>query len=248
MYLKKYLYILFFSVCLTSCYTYRSVGLIQENNSSLPEYEQADYQDYRIRINDEIIYRLITTDASFTALIPNATSASTQNSYSYRVMEDGTIDLPFVKAISVEGMTIKEATAEVERRFKELVSDATVKLTINRTFAVIGELSSGVYPIYKEKMTIYQALALTGDITNTGDRKHVKILREIDGGTQVLEFDIRPTSVIKSEYYYIYPNDIIYVQRSQSSFFKTASFSGFLGIINSTITLFTTVYMFTKLK
>ena len=249
MQLKKYLYILFISICFTSCYTYRSIGLIQEDKVFLPKYEQADYEDYRIRVNDELLYRLITTDESFTFLVPDATSMNSgQGSYMYRVMEDGTIDLPFVRAISVAGLTIKEATAEVERRFKEILPDATVKLALNKTFTVIGEVSSGIYPIYKEKMTIYQALAMTGDITNTGDRKHVKILRKIDNETQVLEFDIRPASVIKSEYYYIYPNDIVYVQRSKSSFFKVTSLSGFLGLINTTITLFATVYTYTKLN
>lgn len=215
---------------------------MQENNISLPEYDSVEYKDYRIRVNDEIVYRLITDDETIAKLIPTGSSSS--GVLTYRVMDDGTIDLPFVKEIPVLGLTVLEAQDEVERRYREIIPDATVKLTINRTFTVIGDIASGIYPIYKEKMTIYQALALTGDIMQSGDRKHVRILREVDDGTQVLEFDIRPASLIKSEYYYIYPNDIIYVRRAPSSFFKVANFGAFLGLVQSTISLFVTVYTY----
>lgn len=237
---NKYILLLLILICFTSCYTYRSVGLMQEKNISLPKYDTTEYKDYRIQVNDEIIYRLITDDQTISEqMATNTISAS--NMLTYRVMQDGTIDLPFVKSIHVEGLTIEEATQEVERRFKEVIPDAMINLTINRTFTVIGDISSGVYPIYKEKMTIYQALALTGDIMQSGDRKNVKIIRETTEGPQVLEFDIRPASLIKSEYYYIYPNDIIYVRRAPSSFFKVANFNGFLGLINGTLNLFITV-------
>lgn len=247
MFIKKI--ILFFLVLISfaSCYTYKSVGLMQEKNVTLPKYDSVEYKDYRIRVNDEIIYRLITDDETISQLISSGENMSQNNILSYRVMQDGTIDLPFVKTIPVEGLTLAEATEEVERRFKEIIPDATIKLTINRTFTVIGEISSGVYTIYKEKMTIYQALAMTGDIMQSGDRKHVKIIRETNEGNQVLEFDIRPASIIKSEYYYVYPNDIIYVRKAPSSFFKVSSFGGFLGLINSTLNLLMTVLTITLL-
>lgn len=245
MYLKKIILFIITLFLFTSCYTYRSVGLMQDREMALPKYENGEYKDYRIRVNDEIIYRLITDDQTISKSIQPVLNQNISSTLTYRVMEDGTIDLPFVRSIKVEGLTIAEATKEVERRFKEIMPDATIKLTINRTFTVIGEISSGVYPIYKEKMTIYQALAMTGDIMKTGDRKNVKIIRETKEGTQVLNFDIRPASLIKSEYYYIYPNDIIYIRKAPSSFFKVANVSSFLGLITSTINLFITVYTYT---
>lgn len=229
----------------TSCYTYRSIGLMQDK-TSLPEYEDAEYEEYRIRVNDELVYRLITSDQTISSLMSPATNSST-NLMSYRVNSDGAVDLPFIKNIHVEGLTVKEATEIIEERFKEIIPDATIKLTLqNKTFTVIGEISSGVYPIYREKMTIYQALALTGDIRNSGDRKHIRIIRETNEGTKVLEFDIRPESIIHSEYYYIYPNDIIYVQRSGKSFFNIVNYNAFIGIINSSINFVLAVMTFSE--
>ena len=217
------LYIIFaVAVLLSSCYNYKTTGLLQENNPTLPVYQKEAYEDYRLQINDEIIYRLLTSDETISKLISSGTSSmSSQNMISYRIYPDGTVDLPFLKKIPVAGLTLNEASRVVEEKFKEIIPDPAVKLSIaNKTFTIIGEAGTGVYPIIREKMTIYQALSLSGNLNNAGDFKNVRIIRETEKGTEVLQFDIRPVSLIESQYYYIYPNDIIYVQRAKSSFYK----------------------------
>jgi polysaccharide export outer membrane protein len=232
---------------LSSCYGYRNTGLLQENNNKLPDYEQSDYQEYRIRVNDEIVFRLITSDQTFAKLIvTNQSMNSSQSIISYRVFPDGTIDLPFIKEIPVAGLTFNEASLVVEDKFREIIPDAAIKLTLaNKTFTVIGEAGSGIYQIYKDKLTLFQALSLSGDINYTGDYKKVRILRETDQGTQVLSFDIRPASIVNSKFYYVYPNDIIYVQKDPSSFYKVNNYSSFISLISSSLSLlFTTFYFF----
>jgi polysaccharide export outer membrane protein len=224
---------------MSSCYSYRYVGLLQEKNKRLPQYEEVEYEEYRIKVDDELLFRLITADEMISKLITGGQSLmSYQNYISYRVYPDGTVDFPFVKNIPVEGLTLAEATEVIEQRFKEIVPDAVIKLTLaNKTFTVIGEIGTGVYPIFRDKMTLYQALSMSGEIRYTGDYKKVKIIRETGKGTQTLEFDIRPKSIINSEYYYIYPNDIIYVQRNPASFYKVENYSSFISIISSSLSL-----------
>ncbi|MBO4987122.1 MAG: hypothetical protein J6J55_07395, partial [Paludibacteraceae bacterium] len=89
---------------------------------------------------------------------------------------------------------------------------------------------------------IFQALAMTGDLMNSGDRRHVRIIRPHGNNEpEVLEFDIRTNSIIDSKYYYVYPNDLIYVSRDSGSFYKQPSYSGFLGLITSSVSLLITV-------
>ncbi|OIP84083.1 MAG: hypothetical protein AUK44_03570 [Porphyromonadaceae bacterium CG2_30_38_12] len=230
-----------------SCYNYKSIGLLQEGYS-LPRYEKTDYKDYKIRINDEIIFRMITIDVTISTLIQSNTGGM-NFSASYRVYPDGTIDLPFVKNISVVGLTFKEAAKAVEKRMREIIPDAEIKLSIaNKTFTVIGEGGTGIYSISRDRFTIYQALSMSGDLKHSADFKHIKILREGDKGTEILEFDIRPKSLIESKYYYIYPNDIIYVRRATSSFYKVEnSWSNFIGLISSSLSLLFTVLYYQKL-
>ncbi len=243
----KILILFFVAVGFTSCYNYKSIGLLQER-ASLPVYERAQYEDYRVKVNDEIIYRLLTSDETISKLI-QTNVGQVGNIISYRVYPDGTIDLPFVKSVAVEGLTLKEAAEAVEKRMKEIIPDAEVKLTINnKTFTVIGDAGTGIYVIPRERFTIFQALSMSGEVKHSGDYKHVKILRENKKGTQILEFDIRPKSLIESKYYYIYPNDIIYIQRAPSAFYKIEnSWSNFVSIVSSSLSLLFTVLYYQKL-
>lgn len=241
--------VLLVGVLFSGCYSHRAVGLLQERDN-LPQYEKADYEPYRIHINDEIIYRLITMDETIAkAITQGNTSTSLTEVKSYRVYSDGSVDLPFLEPVVVQGLTIEEAEALVQEKFREIIPDADVKLTLyNKTFTIIGDINSGTFPIYKDKLTIYQALAMSGDMMNQGDRKHVRIIRSRDNAApEVLEFDIRTNTLVDSKYYYVYPNDVIYVARSKGSFYKVASYSGFLALITSSLSLLVSVLNYTSL-
>jgi polysaccharide export outer membrane protein len=223
------------------------IGYLQEptKQNKLPEYDSVPYEPYRIRVNDEIIYRLITLDETMSKMLgTNNVSAYGQYANSYRVHQDSTIDIPFLRPVKLAGLTEEEAQDTLRAAFREMIQDAEVKLALyNKYFSVVGDAHSGQYYIYKERMNIFQALAMTGDVLNSGDRRHIRIIRPRDGGQEpeVLEFDMRTNSIIDSKYYYVYPNDVIYVARTKDSFYKVPTYSGFIGLITSSVALLTTV-------
>lgn len=246
----KTMRLLFFglvAVLLSSCYSHRVIGYLQEptKQNHIPVYDSVPYEPYRIRVNDEIIYRLVTMDETMSKMLgTNNVSVSTQYVNSYRVYPDGTIDLPYLRPVKVQGLTEAEAQDTLRAAFREIIPDADVKLALyNKYFSVIGDARSSQYFIYKERMNIFQALAMTGDVMNSGDRRHIRIIRPRDGGEEpeILEFDMRTNSIIDSKYYYIYPNDVIYVARTKDSFYKVPTYTGFLGLITSSVALLTTV-------
>ena len=242
----KSLILCFLAVLMTGCYSHRVIGYLQEPTKSnkLPVYDSVAYEPYRIRVNDEIIYRLVTLDETISKTLGTNNVSNGQYANSYRVYPDGTIDLPFLQPLHVAGLTEAEAQDSLRAAFREIIPDADVKLALyNKYFSVIGDAKSGQYYIYKEKMNIFQALALTGDVMNSGDRRHIRIIRPRDDGQEpeILEFDIRTNTIIDSKYYYIYPNDVIYVARTKDSFYKVPTYTGFLGLITSSVALLTTV-------
>lgn len=234
------------AVMLSSCYSHRVIGYLQEPTkcNKLPVYDSVPYEPYRIRVNDEIIYRLITMDATYTKMLGTNNNVSTQYANSYRVHSDGTIDIPFLRPLKIQGLTEVEAQDTLRAAFREIIPDADVKLVLyNKYFSVIGDAHSSQYYIYKEKLNIFQALALTGDVLNSGDRRHIRIIRPKDNGQEpeILEFDMRTNSIIDSKYYYVYPNDVIYVARAKNSFYTVQNYSAFTGLITSSVALLTTV-------
>ncbi|MBR7154009.1 MAG: polysaccharide biosynthesis/export family protein [Paludibacteraceae bacterium] len=235
------------AVLMSSCYSHRVIGYLQEptKRNKLPEYDSVPYEPYRIRVNDEIIYRLITMDETMSKMLgTDNASYSSQYANSYRVHSDGTIDLPFLKPVKVQGLTEKEMQDTLKAAFREIIPDADVKVAMyNKYFSVVGDAHSGQYYIYKEKLNIFQALAMTGDVMNSGDRRHIRIIRPRDNGQEpeILEFDMRTNSIIDSKYYYVYPNDVIYVARTKNSFYTVSNYSGFISLITSSVALLTTV-------
>ena len=227
---------------LTGCYGYRQVGLLQERDG-LPTYDSAAYEPYRLQVNDEIIYRVVTMDQTIAKTLSANTNNVGQYANSYRIYSDGTVDIPFLAPVKLAGLTELEAQDALRSAFREIIPDADVKLAMyNKRFTVMGDANSGIYNIYKERMTIFQALAMSGDLLNSGDRRHVRIIRpKGNGEPEVLEFDIRTNTIIDSKYYYVYPNDLIYVSRDKGSFYKQSSYSGFLALITSSVSLLITV-------
>jgi polysaccharide export outer membrane protein len=237
-----YICLAILALMMTSCYGYRQVGLLQERDD-LPQYDSAAYEPYRLQVNDEIIYRVVTMDETIAKTLSANNNGSGQYANSYRIYSDGTVDIPFLAPVKLEGLTELEAQDTLRKAFREIIPDADVKLALyNKKFTVLGDVNSGTYTIYKERMTIFQALAMTGDIMNSGDRRHVRIVRPRgQGEPEVLEFDIRTNTIIDSKYYYVYPNDLIYVSRDPGSFYKQSSYSGFLALITSSVSLLITV-------
>lgn len=225
----------------SSCITNRDLTLLQDGKK-MPQYEKADYTYYRIQKNDVIRIRLLTINDEAAQIFDIGTNGSGGNAF--RVYEDGTIDIPFINNIPVVGLTLREAAKVIEGRLKDFVPDAMVKVALaNDKFYIIADKKTGVYDFYKEKLNIFQALALTGSIPNNVDRRRVRIIRpDINGKAQVIQFDMRAKSIIGSEYYYIQPNDVIYISSIKGDFFRTESYTESVGFITSSISFLVTVF------
>ena len=228
---------------LASCYPIRRVGLLQER-SGLPEYEKGEYELYRLQKNDELELRIVSLNMETALLFQSVAVSSVANSsFTYRIYEDGTIDIPFLSKVKVAGLTLQQAEQKIENELSGFADDITVKLALSTgTFCVIGDAGRGYFPIYKDRLTIYQALALSGGVSPSADLGHVKILRRSVEGTKIIEFDIRPKSVIDSEYYYVYPNDVIYFDFSKRRFWAIDSYSGFLSVMSSSLSMLVSVW------
>ncbi|MDO4190706.1 MAG: polysaccharide biosynthesis/export family protein [Bacteroidales bacterium] len=235
---SKSLLLLFVVVLMSGCYSRRANGYLQ-SRSSLPTYERGVYEEYRLRPYDEIVLRVISSKKDVVSLFPTVNSqggGDSQNPFTYTIYPDGTADLPHLSKVQLAGKTLREAELYLEQMLKEFSDDVTVKLALNTsTYCVIGSARRGYFPIYKERLTIFQALAASGNIYDYADFSEVKIIRETPSGTQIKTFDIRSLSILDSEYYYIYPNDIIYVDLSGKRFWATSSYSNIIGIISSSV-------------
>lgn len=239
------------SLLTTSCITPKKTNYLQNRSYRIPKYNDSiGYEDYKLIKGDRIYVRLISTDKKMNSIFNGSTQmASTSSSenadlFTYLVKDDGTVELPLIGKVSVVGKTLRESKNVIQTSLTSLLNDKfTVNVTISqRFFSVIGSQSNNKYPIIKEKMTIFQALALAGDIDDFGDRSKIKIIREVSGSPKVITFDIRSKDIINSEYYYIQPNDVIYIQDVKERFFSVTSISSAISIFFSTLSFGIFIY------
>ena len=242
---KSYIYIIIFSIaCMfNSCITSKQTKYLQKGNS----YKPVAYQQYKLQIDDEVSYYLFTSNSETQRLYNNGQTrgnvAIQEENRGYRIYENGTIHLP-IGSVRIVGLTLAEAENVVRNAFLKVVPDAEIKLNlINNAFYVMGNDGvHGRYLLYKENLNIYQALASAGDISTIGDKKHIKIIRKgIDGMDYVKTFDLREESIIESEYYYVKPNDVIYIPTNSNSFFRIDSVTSFISLIVTPLYFFTMV-------
>lgn len=215
-----------------------------QTDEKLPQYAKAPYTYYRIQKNDELVIRLLSLNEEATAIFNMETTSTQATGYTYRVYDDGTIDIPFVEAIPVAGLTVREASKVIEERLKDFVPDAMVKVALaNDKFYMLGVSGKGAFPLYKEKLNIFQALALTGQMANNADRKRVRLIRpNPEGGRPIVkQYDLRTITIIDSEYYYVQPNDVLYLGPIKGDFWKIENYSAAIGTLSTSLNFLVTV-------
>jgi polysaccharide export outer membrane protein len=106
----------------------------------------------------------------------------------------------------------------------------------------LGEVKSpSVYTIPNEKITILEAIALAGDLTTFGKRDNILVVRDANGKRTFNRVDISRRDVFNSPYYYLHPNDVVYVEPVQGKFTSSDRSIQLLPIIISGLTLITTL-------
>jgi polysaccharide export outer membrane protein len=239
----------------TSCVSKKKVLYFQDLEIIKDNPANTNY-NITIRPNDLLIINVSAINpeavAPFNQPLVGRTSLdgsvqTAQQLQTYLVSVDGTIEFPLVGTMSLSGLTRTDATEKVKELVSKYVKDAIVNIRIlNFKVSVLGEVQRpGTFTINDERLTILEALGLAGDMTIFGDRKNVKIIREINGVKSYGELDFTSASIIDSPFYYLQQNDVIIVSPNQaqiqsSSFNRNTSvFISIAGIIISVLSVLT---------
>ncbi len=246
---------------LSSCVTSRRVNYLQEPDKTIPAYDDTiTYKDYTLQIGDRLYILVYSIDEKITALFNGGTNSNmmsqirTGNSsntdlYTYLVDPDGNITFPTIGKVHVQGRTTREVKHLIEDGLSGVIiqegdmPNISVEVQIvQRFFSVIGASASGRFAINKEKVTIFEALAMARDIADFGDRAKIHIVREQGDSTIIKQFDVRSADIINSEFYYIEPNDVIYIPKIKGQAFGLNSAAAGVAVVASTFSFGVFIY------
>jgi len=158
---------------------------------------------------------------------------------SYMVSDSGYVDFPFVGKIYVKGLSLEQAKDLIQDIVKDYLKETTVivKLAIFKV-TVIGEVNRpGIVNIYQNKMNIFELIAMAGDMTSFAKRDKIYLVRETQDGTKVIQLNLNDINILESDYYYIQPDDVVYVPPVKGKNYAFANFPYTLIFTTITTTL-----------
>lgn len=237
-------------LAMTGCQSYKQVPYLQSyeelNNDNyeeivVNEVNQADtLYDARIQPKDLLTISVNTSDpeaaAPFNLTVQTPLSANLNRNnvtsqpslQQYLVNNEGMIDFPVIGQLKIGGLTKNEAESLIREHLKPYLKEVpivTVRMS-NYKISVLGEVARpGTFTISNEKVNIFEALAMAGDMTVYGLRGNVKLVREESNGERrIIGLNLNDRDIIHSPYYQLQQNDILYVTPNKTKA-KNASIS-----------------------
>ena len=260
---KTALYLLLgISIFFTSCIPTRDLIYLQNKKGSPSDMHVSEVmlKPYRLQTNDVLSITIKVDDPKLVAIFNPTNKGETDTGTSslyfagYTVDDHGLIRIPVLGEITAIGYTVEELRLQIEKKllneyFKKEANIFVLVRLGGFKYTITGEVgSTGTKFLYQNHVNIMEAIANSGDITLTGDRKAVIIIRQTPTGTEMHDLDLTNINVMQSPYYNLQPNDFIYVKPLKQKTWGTGK-TGIesLGTILTFVSLMTTALLFLKL-
>lgn len=244
-----------FAVAFASCVPQKKMLYLKEAQMAAEniskEYVNDRTVDYKLQPGDNLYIRFINTIDQTSAATLSGESIS-RTSYmtsepsiylqSYTLDEDGCIELPLTGKLLLKNLTVDQAKEKMQTEINKFVNQTTliVKLS-NFNLTVLGEVTRpGMYKVYQSQINLFEAVALAGNMTNFAKNDEVKIIRQTEHGSEIVTVDMGSADILSSPYYYLKPNDILYVEplKIKQWGFTTFPYSTVFSIVTLGVTLF----------
>lgn len=132
----------------------------------------------------------------------------------YRVRGTGEITLPLLGDIKVAGYSVEECEMALRDTLLSILKGPAVTVEmINHNVTILGEVGNpGIYNFPTGKATIFDAIARAGGLHQFAERNNVLVTRQSKEGIKHIRLDLTKDNVIRSQYYYLHRDDMIYIE------------------------------------
>ena len=228
------------------------------NDSQLGKWDVSPVPPkHHLKIGDILMVKVISRNEESNNLFNLETNSNNANTAltaanlylnGFTISQEGTIDIPNVGEVFVLNQTLEEAESTISLKAEEfLINPFVIVKLANFQFTVLGEINApGNYPVYKEGLTIYDAIAMSGGINDYGNLKKVKIVRSEKNKKQIYNIDLTSSNILTSDFFYLRNNDLIYVQPIKFKGFKKSQSQLLLSALTTFAVLFNVYLKFSE--
>lgn len=161
-------------------------------------------------------------DERFNAAAAVASTVTQGATPGYLVNDQGNITIHFIGVVPAEGLTRKELKEKIEKALLPYMKDPIITVQyLNHKVTILGEVTKPqVFNMPEEQLSLIDVIANSGDLKENADRKKIMIVREIKNEKQVKYVNLEDHSIFSSTWYYVQPNDIVYVLPDSKKYVK----------------------------
>ncbi len=260
MFQKTGFFVILLGLVMSSCVPHKSIVYFQGDSLENRNIREINNKPYRLQVDDILRIDIKAPNAEMVNVFKMNGNRNTINNVQggglyfsgYSIDKQGFIELPYLNKINVLGYTTDEVARKIKdglhRYFKDL-SDIFVSVKLAGVkYTIIGEVGSpGSKVLFQNTVNIVEAIANAGDISLTGNKRNVEVLRMGVNGVQKFHIDLTQMQAFNADIFYIQPNDIINVLPIKQKTLGT----GIIGTqtfrtIISVMSLLTTSYLLIK--
>lgn len=228
------------------------------NNDEIGEWDVSPVPPkHHLEIGDMLMVKVISRNEESNNLFNLETNTNSANNNltaanlylnGFTISQEGTIDIPNVGKVFVLNQTLEEAESTILSKAEEfLINPFVIVKLANFEFTVLGEINApGNYPVYKEGLTIYDAIAIAGGVNDYGNLKKVKIVRSEKNKKRIYNIDLTSSKIITSDFFYLRNNDLVYIQPLRFKSIKKSQSQLLLSALTTFAVLFNVYIKFSE--
>lgn len=242
---KAFFKLLFLSsiISLSSC-AYRNNVMFSHDDDFVAAQLNAEARaletNYTIQPNDLLHIKVYTKNGEM-IIDPEYELTKTSNNREnrpnpeYLVRLDGSIYLPMVGDVNIEGLTIHGANLKLIELYSEYFVDPYVITNYtNKRITILGAPGGQIIPLANENITIAEVLAMAGGMDKTGNASAITLIR----GKEVFLIDFSTVKGYYESNQIVKAGDIIYIEPINRALADNAgTIALVLSMLTTTITL-----------
>jgi polysaccharide export outer membrane protein len=232
------------AILLSSCIPIKRIRYLQapkESETIRTDFNKPPTIEYLVHKGDNLYVRVKSLDEKSNYF---EKSGSVDSYYSeagiylnsYTVNDSGFVEFPLIGKIQVNNKTIEQIQRILQEKVNEYIKNTVVIVKLaNFRISMLGEFKNpGKYVVYQDKINIFEAISMAGDMTDFAKRNNVLLVRQSEKGVKTYRLNLNDYSLLESNFYYLMPNDLVYVEPLKGKPFAFSEFPYVL--ILSTIT------------
>jgi polysaccharide biosynthesis/export protein len=244
---KAAMIMLLAAILLSSCVPMKRIRYLQDpedKEQARSDFQKPEVPEYLVHKGDNLYIKVNSLEDKtnyFEKSVGYDSYYTESGIYlnSYTVNDSGYVEFPLIGKVMVNNLTIEQIQKKLQEKVNEYIKNTVVIVKLaNFRVSMMGEFNNpGKYVVYQDKINIFEAISMAGDLTDFAKRDKVLLVRQSEKGVKTYRLNLNDYSILESDFYYLMPNDVVYVEPLKGKQFAFSEFPYVLILTTITTTL-----------